>query len=453
MKKNILYVGLIIMFILAICLLKKENINEEKNKKEGSDYLKLNGVVIEKNDSYLSIQDNKNIIYTLKYETNFKLGDAISIKYLGNLNKDTEIQSISIKKITKQNNENNSKLPSNFQDNGIFQKYYNKAYNLLKKMTLDEKIAQILLVRYPDENQKEILNHYNFGGYLFYEKDLKDKTEKEVKEIISTLQSNSKIPILTAVDEEGGKVVRVSSNKNLVAEKFKSSRELYLEGGFNLIKKDTLYKSEILNNLGINLNLAPVVDVSTNEQDYIYERALGEDVHKTSIYAKTVIAASKKNNVSYALKHFPGYGNNSNTHTGIVVDSRTYDDIINNNLPPFESGIKAGAEIVLISHNIVMSLDNNNPASISKSIHNLLRNKLNFSGIIITDDLYMQAVNKIPDIYIKAILSGNDMLITTNYLDTINALKDAINNQKINESIIDKMAFRVLSWKYYKKLL
>ena len=94
-------------------------------------------------------------------------------------------------------------------------------------------------------------------------------------------------------------------------------------------------KSNLLYNLGINVNLAPVVDVSTNSTDYMYDRALGENTDITSKYAEVVIEASKGLGVSYTLKHFPGYGNNNDTHTGTVVDERSYEDILKNDIPPF----------------------------------------------------------------------------------------------------------------------
>ena len=320
-------------------------------------------------------------------------------------------------------------------------------------MTLDEKIAQLLLVRYPDDEPISILEKYQFGGYVFYEKDFKNKTTEEVKTMINELQSIAKVPILTAVDEEGGTVVRVSSNSNLAKERFKSPRDLYLEGGFTKIETDTIDKSLLLASLGINLNLAPVVDVSTDSSDYMYKRTLGENTNLTSTYAKTVIKASKGLGVSYTLKHFPGYGNNDDTHTGTVVDDRTYEEILNNDLPPFKAGIAEGAEAVLVSHNTVTSIDNTNPASLSKDVHNLLRNELGFTGIIITDDLAMGAVSTIDNATVKAILAGNDLLITTDYEESISDIKQAINDNTIDESLIDKLAFRVLAWKYYKGLI
>lgn len=335
----------------------------------------------------------------------------------------------------------------------LFSKYYLFADRKLKSMTLDEKVGQILLARYNENTAIEDINNYHLSGFVMYEKDFKDKTKEEVIKEIQRLQNNSKIPLLIAVDEEGGKVTRVSSNPLLSEEKFKSPQELYSFGGFDEIKKDTINKSKILSNLGINLNLAPVVDVSTNPNDYMYERSIGLNTKLTSEYSKTVIKASKLNNVSYTLKHFPGYGNNTDTHNGISVDKRTYDSIMNIDIPPFESGIKEKAEAILVSHNIVTSIDKNNPASLSLKIHNLLRENLNFTGVIITDDLDMGAISNIENATIKAVIAQNDLIITTDYEKSFNEIKNAVNNNTISEEDIDILTHRVLSWKYYKGLI
>ena len=334
----------------------------------------------------------------------------------------------------------------------LFGSYYDEAQKLLDDMTLDEKIAQVLLVRYLDDG-KEVLEKYQFGGYLFFEKDFKNKTEEEVKNMIEQLQQVSKIPILTAVDEEGGIVNRISTNPNLVESPFKSSQQLYQEGGLELIKEDTITKSNILSNLGINLNLAPVVDVSTNPSDYMYERSIGQNTQITADYAKTVIEASKNTKVSYTLKHFPGYGNNTDTHTGESVDNRTIENIKENDLPPFISGIEAKAEAVLISHNIVSSIDDSNPASLSKKVHELLTEELNFSGIIMTDAIDMGAISEIESATSKAIQAGNDLIITTDYITSINDIKNAIENNEIAEEQLNKKVLKILAWKYYKELI
>ena len=340
-----------------------------------------------------------------------------------------------------------------YKNNSLFGKYYKKSLRKLKNMSIDQKIGQLLLVRYPEEEQKDVLKKYQFGGYLFFARDFRNKTKDEVISMINDLQSTSKIPILTAVDEEGGVVVRVSSNPNLRSERFLSSQKLYELGGFDKIKEDTIEKSNLLKELGLNLNLAPVVDVSTNKDDYMYERSIGQNSDITAEYAKTVISASKGSGVSYTLKHFPGYGNNIDTHTASSIDNRSLDDIEKNDLPPFKAGIEAKAEAILVSHNIVDSIDNKNPASISQKVHKLLRKNLNFSGIVITDDLEMGATKDIEDKSVKAILAGNDLLIVTDYLESINEIKNAINNKIITENDLDKKVLKILELKYYKKLL
>ena len=185
----------------------------------------------------------------------------------------------------------------------------------------------------------------------------------------------------------------------------------------------------------------------------MYKRTLGQNAELTATYAKTVIKASKSNNVSYTLKHFPGYGNNTDTHTGSSTDTRTYDDIYSNDLVPFRAGIEEGAEAVLISHNIVTSIDSKNPASLSASVHNLLRKDLNFTGIIITDDLAMAAIPKNQNAVLKAIQAGNDLIITNDYKNAIQSVKQALKDGTLQKDKIDYLAFRILAWKYYKGLL
>lgn len=350
-------------------------------------------------------------------------------------------------------NSEDNVLPDNYNDNGVFNDYYELAYNKLNELSLEEKIGQLLLVRYPEKNGIELLKEYGFGGYVFYERDFKDKTKIQVQNMIKDLQRSSEIPIITAVDEEGGKVVRISSNSNLRDTPFLSSSELYDLGGFDRISDDTKEKSKLLKSLGINVNLAPVVDVSTEENDYIYDRTLKEGTSLVSDYARTVILGSKGTGVSYTLKHFPGYGNNTDTHLGSVSDNRSLEDIISNDIPPFEAGIKAGAEAVLVSHNIVNSIDMANPASLSLNVHSLLRDDLDFTGVIIADDLSMEAISGIVDAAVFAVKAGNNLIITGDYEESFDSIKMSIEEGELTEEEIDKLVFKVLAWKYYKGLM
>lgn len=435
---------LIVLSLISTCIY--------KNKKPLQIY-KLEAMVVSHTSSTLTVQDKNNILYTFPIDKlNIDNGSKIVIEYTGLLNQNNEMQDVSIMNYNVSTLSDND-VPDVWNDGGIFSKYYKLAKDKLNELTLDEKIGQLLLVRYPSSNQIEDLQKYNLSGFVFFEKDFKDKTEEEVKQMINNLQKNAKIPLLTAVDEEGGSIVRISSNPALVSEKFKSPKELYDLGGFEEIRNDTRKKSAILSNLGLNVNLAPVIDVSTNPSDYIYNRSLGENTELTSKYAQTVIEASKNSKVSYTLKHFPGYGNNIDSHTILVSDTRSLDDIKQNDLPPFKAGIDAGAEAVLVNHNVIVNMDANNPASLSPTVHNILRNDLGFTGIIMTDNLDMTSLNGIDNINVKALLAGNDLIITTDYETAIDDIKKGIEDGNITEDTIDKAAFRVLAWKYYKGLM
>lgn len=444
-KKNYFYLaGSIILIAIFAFLVTIKNKEIETNI--------LTAMVINSDAHQLTVRDNKNIIYTFSVEENlYKAGDNLIIEYTGLLNKSLEKQTTELVNITPVSLDDESFDTTN----GIFSQFNLLATEKLETMTLEEKIGQILLVRYPDNSTdiNDAINNYKVGGFVFYEKDFKDKTTEQVQSMISSAQNQATIPLLTAVDEEGGTVVRASSNSLLIAEPFKSPRELYLEGGFDLIKEDTVTKTNFLENIGLNVNLAPVVDVSTTSTDYMYDRTLGEDTTLTSTYAKTVIEAAKGTSISYVLKHFPGYGNNADTHEGEVIDTRSYEEIEETALPPFEAGIASGAEAILISHNTIQSIDENNPASLSASIHNLLRNNLDFTGVIITDDLAMGATSSIDNAVVKALLAGNDIIMVTDYETSFNELLDAVEDGTISEDLIDNVVHRILSWKYYKGLM
>lgn len=452
MDKKMIGIFLLLIASITSAFLIFQNKTKKEMDKEVIN--ELSASVLSLEQGKMTVLDHNHGIYTFNVqESNAHIGDSVVLRYTGILDKDKEMQDNMVIEYSTVAEVEEDLLPSEWLEDGIFADYFKLAYQKLDTLSLDEKLGQLLLVRYDEDKAIDDLKEYYFGGFVFFEKDFKNKTIDSVKEMIEELQENANIPLLTSVDEEGGKIVRVSSNPNLVSEPFKSSKELYQEGGFSRIEEDVKEKSKVLDNLGLNLNLAPVVDVSTNPADYMYERSFGADSALTSTYAKTVIEASKGTGVSYTLKHFPGYGNNPDTHNASVVDKRSYESIISNDIPPFDAGIHAGAEAVLVSHNIVSSIDNVNPASLSPSIHNILRNRLEFSGIIISDDLYMGATSNIQNATTKALLAGNDLIITTDYEQSISELKASLHDGTISEDLVNRVSLRVLAWKYYKGLI
>lgn len=347
-------------------------------------------------------------------------------------------------------------VPAEWQDNGIFSEYYDEAYDIVQEMSLDEKIGQMLFARCPSENAVQIAAEYHLGGYVLFSQDFKYKTTEEVITDITSYKNSQNIPMAIATDEEGGTVVRVSSNEQLAEHEFQSPRDIYNQGGMDLIKSEEYEKANLLSSLLIDTNFAPVCDISTNNSDFMYDRSLGEDVQTTAEFVSEVTKISQLNGVSVTLKHFPGYGNNVDTHTGIAIDDRDYDVFVNNDFIPFEAGIEAGAQLVMVSHNIVNCMDSTKPASISENVHDILRNELGFTGIIITDDLAMDAISEYTGEYtsaVTAVLAGNDMLTITDIESTVNEIRQAVNNGIIDNTTIDHAVMRIIAWKYYKGMM
>ncbi len=330
-----------------------------------------------------------------------------------------------------------------------------KITKMLDNMSVEEKVGQMFMVRVPKENADKRVSEYHLGGYIMFGRDFDNKTKEEVINNIASWQSAADIPMLIGVDEEGGTVNRISTNTEFRSEPFKSSQELYAEGGFDLIYEDTIIKANFLKELGINVNFAPVVDVSTNPDDYIYKRSFGKNANLTSEYAEVVVRAMKESNIASVLKHFPGYGNNTDTHTGIAIDNRTLETFKENDFLPFEAGIKAGANIVLVSHNIVTNMDSNNPASLSTRVHEILRNDLGFAEVIITDDLYMDAISKNYDssVAVLAILASNDLICTTDFESQIPEVIAAVEDGTISIDRINESVRRILELKLELNLI
>lgn len=459
MKKNIIILAIIagILIISDFLIYHDRNILSKKsnqNNKKQVIYKTIAGIVYDVSDSSLLLKSNAGYFYNIALNENnttqLRMGSNIKITYQGNLDKNQETQSLEIKNIE---NINLATLPESWNDKGMFKDYYEQAYEKLQTLTLEEKLGQLLLVRVPEESQIEAIKEYNLGGYILFGRDTKGETKESLNTKINTYQKAAKIPLLIATDEEGGTVVRISNNPNLRSTRFLSSRETYQNGGYEGIALQANEINSLLSELGINVNLAPVADISTDENDFIYQRSFGIDANSTAKYVETVIQASQKSKVSNVLKHFPGYGNNKDTHTGVAVDSRSLDSFQNSDLIPFQAGVKAGVEAIMVSHNIINAVDNTNPASLSLNVHKLASNELDFKGILMTDDLDMDAIKNIDNSVVKAILADNDMLILSDYKSAINSLKNALNDGTITEDYLNYHVFKVLAWKFYKELL
>lgn len=325
-----------------------------------------------------------------------------------------------------------------------------KINDLMKSMSLEEKVGQLFLARVPIEAQQESLQEYHLGGYLLFGRDMENETPNSLKEKISSYQEVSKIPLFIASDEEGGTVSRLSGGNGLVTEPFKSPMEIYQEAGLTGIRSDIQQKSAVLRSYGIQVGLFPDADVATDPEAFIYDRTIGVDAEKTSEYVKASVEALKKQQIASTLKHFPGYGDNRDSHVEIVYDTRSLETLRGNDFLPFKAGIAAGTDSIMVSHNIVTSIDDTMPASISQPVHDLLRNELGFQGVIMTDDMDMAGLADFitqEEAGLAALKSGNDLILSSSFQVQIPYVIQAIEQGSYSEEALNQSVYRVLKMK------
>ena len=393
---------------------------------------RITAQIISVSKDTVTIRDDKNSEYKLDKSLlndskNLIFGNDITISYTGDIKSEYEII--------------NSKVTENKIINADISLDKRKELsNIVQAMTIEDKAGQLLLVL----DSKNLLTNQTMSGCVLFEDDFANKSRNEVIENIERYQSNAKYPMIIAVDEEGGSVVRVS--KYLRDNRFRLPQDVYKSGGMDSIISDATEKSEYLKEFGINVNLAPVADVATNEDDYIYRRSFGVDADATSNYVRNVVMAMSDIKMGSVLKHFPGYGSAPGSG-GTYHDSRDFNSLKNNDLLPFKAGIEAGANSILVTNNIIDSVDNQNPATLSKDIHDLLREDLKYNGVIMTDDVTDLNNNEFgndSEIVIKAIKAG---IMTSRPQIYFESLIAAINNDELCLNELDLSVLRVIAWK------
>ena len=216
--------------------------------------------------------------------------------------------------------------------------------------------------------------------------------------------------------------------------------------GLDAVSSEAQEISGLMSSMGLNMNLAPVCDLPRSETDFIYDRAFSTDSQQTSRAVGAAVESYGQSGLICALKHFPGYGNNLDTHTGISIDERPLSEITELDLEPFRAGISAGAPVVMVSHNIVNCIDDSLPGSLSGKMYAFLREQ-GFTGAAMTDDLSMDAVGEYCGenaAAVTALKAGADILCCTDYASAAEALTAAVESGEIPEERIDEAVTRVL---------
>lgn len=330
----------------------------------------------------------------------------------------------------------------------------------LSEMTIEEKIGQMLIVSDTtttlDEDLLNNLNTVKPGGFILFSDNI--KSYEQTKKLIEDINSTSDIPMFISIDQEGGRVLRI---KKLSDAKVTNIPSMYHLG----LTKDTKLSYEVgkvvgeeLRVFGINMNFAPVLDIYSNKENTVIgDRSFGTTSDLVSKMALSFAEGQESTGIISVYKHFPGHGNTSeDSHYTLPVITKTKEELMNLELKPFIEAINNGADVIMIGHLAVPSITKDDtPASLSKEIiTDLLKNKLGYNGLVITDALNMDALTNEyteEEIYINAINAGVDILLMPDFdNETIEIITNAIANGTIAIEEIDNSVEKILELKYDK---
>ncbi len=324
----------------------------------------------------------------------------------------------------------------------------------LQRMSLEEKIGQLFMIpvwtRPSQDNYKfaiEAIRKYHIGGIIF----MQGSPQKQIS-YVNKFQRISDLPLLIAQDAEWGPAMRLDS-----IPKLPKQITLGALSDDSLLYEYGKYMARLCKAVGVHINFAPVVDVNINPDNPVINfRSFGEDKHNVTQKSLMIMHGLQDNGVFATAKHFPGHGDtDKDSHYSLPVLKHSLERFQNVELYPFKTLIRYGVKAIMVAHLYAPALDStpNLPVSLSpKVIKGLLRDSLNFDGLIFTDALTMHGVTKYfpaGKIEVQALLAGNDVLLFPSDLKiAFEAIKQAVFDSVLTEEEIDEHVRRILEAKY-----
>lgn len=349
---------------------------------------------------------------------------------------------------------NNKKVSNkDFEKLSIEEKVNYKMDNL----SIDEKIAQMLIVYYIgdeyDENLSNIIKEVKPGGFILMSDNI--TTYDRTLNFVKGMQNDSDIPMIISTDEEGGSVQRIKGIRDVSVTDIPYMYYLGQTKDKNLAYKVGEIIANELRTIGVNLTYAPVMDIYSNPNNTVIgKRSFGSDPNTVYDMATSLKNGIEDNLVNTCIKHFPGHGDTeTDSHFEIPIINKTLDELENSDLLPFIKSIN-DTNMIMVGHIALPKItDSSIPASLSKEIvTDLLKNKYNYKGLVITDALNMRSLtNNYSDkeIYTMAINAGVDLLLMPNgSKNAIKYIKEAIDDEEININIINESVRKILTYKY-----
>ena len=328
--------------------------------------------------------------------------------------------------------------------------------HMLSGMTLDEKLGQLFLIESTHKTYTQDVDNMvvgmHAGAMIVYQQNITDW--QQLHDMLATIQAHAAIPMLVTMDEEGGGVDRLGNNN--LAPPLPSAQSMAATGNPQYAYDKGVTAAKEMLALGINTNLAPVVDVRTTPAAIEWDRLFGNSPATVDRYAGEFLKGLQDNGVIGCLKHWPGIGSITlDPHKTLPTMDRTMSQLNSTEFAAFKGLLGDDPGMIMVTHVIVPAIDPTLPATLSpKVVQGTLRDKLGYQGVVMTDSLYMQgiAINyKLPQAAVLSIEAGDDLLEgaydTYSMRAMIQAIKNAMKAGKITQDRIDQSVRRILALK------
>ncbi len=325
----------------------------------------------------------------------------------------------------------------------------------ISELTKEEKIGQMLMVgmetSYITERIRKLIQTYKIGGIILYRKNF--GTYEDLVKLINELKElnkENKIPLTIAIDQEGGRVNRLPPEFH----KLPSANIIEKNGSTELVEKSSKIIAQILESCGINMNFAPVLDLKNfGDKHAIGDRAYSNNIDIVSKDGITFMKQLQEKNIISVIKHFPGHGSTKqDSHYTLPIIQKSYKEIEQEDIIPFERAIKNGADAILVGHLVIPKITKIHPASLSKIfIGKYIRKKYKYNKLLITDDLKMKAIKLFygeARAVRKAFEAGNDIIVFRyNKNKEEKAIQGLLNVYNKNIGRVNRSVIRILKQK------
>ena len=337
-----------------------------------------------------------------------------------------------------------------------------RVLQLMAGMSLDQKLGQLIVVEYLGNSYQAsgleyMVTQQYIGGVLYqyvnHNFDAPDNTVAGLSAFSSQIQKDAKIPLLIGTDQEGGQVNRLQVFHGYRP----SAAQMAATGKPQYAHDQGAQAAQWMTQLGINSDLAPVVDVHTVDPPILQDRMFGKTPQAVETYAGAYLDGLQQNEVAGCLKHFPGLGAvTSDPHAGLPTINRSLDDLKKIDLAPYQVMISKNHPAMIMDTDVVMSaIDPTLPAELSpKAVEGILRGYLGYDGVVITDGLYMHGISErwsLSQAAVLAIAAGNDLVegpyTISQVASVLTALKQALKSGQITEARVDQAVARILLMK------